>query len=96
MSYGKGVVWYIYKIFPISISELKNYITESGGVCALQCSGSKKLRRQLAISCAENIKAISHDGSAGRRFYFCRLFVAAKLGAAGENWLISRHTAPQR
>jgi len=47
-----------------------------------------------AISCAENIKAAFAAAAAaaavaaaatGRRFYFCRLFAAAKLGAAGEN-----------
>jgi len=42
-----------------------------------------------AISCAENIKAAFAAAVAaaatGRRFYFCLLFAAAKLGAAGEN-----------
>lgn len=40
-----------------------------------------------AISCAENIKAAVATAAAvaARRFYFCRLFAAAKLGTAGKN-----------
>lgn len=79
------------------MSELKNYIAGNDGEGVhYNVRDLRNREAQLAISCAENIKAISHDGSAGRRFYFCRLFVAAKLSAAGENWLISRRTAPKR
>jgi len=83
-----------FRATPCGLLPLKNRELQSDAVVRNNVRDLRDRDANPAISCAENIKAAfsfaaaaaaAAVAAAGRRFYFCRLFAAAKLGAAGEN-----------